>query len=200
MLSGKRNNISVYVVYHMGVWSPAVVWQQGNRHRLTTCRLVSCKTQPWACIQAKAVNHETRSDSTSSSQAVVDTMDAMQLGANGVLDDGEQKTVAQDPDPATAVAVAAVAAAAAVKASMRPRRARNMFACVKEVEMCHRYARFVEEERESPGDIHFTDFLHVEDECFACDDRWTESTVCKPTLATLFTIRGRLAIITKSWT
>jgi len=200
MLSGKRNNIPVYVVYHMGVWSPAVVWQQGNRHRLTTCCLVSCKTQPWACIHAKAVNHETRSDRTSSSQAVVDTMDAMQLGANGVLDDGEQETVAQDPDPPTAVAVAAAAAAAAVEASMRPRRARNMFPCVKEVEMCDRYAGFVEEERESPGDIHFTDFLHVEDECFACDDRWTESTVCKSTLATLFTIRGRLAIITKSWT
>jgi len=59
MLSGKRNNIPVYVVYHMGVWSAAVVWQQGNRYNLTTCCLVSCKTQPWACIHAQAVNDET---------------------------------------------------------------------------------------------------------------------------------------------
>jgi len=102
MLFGKRNNIPVYMVYHMGVWSPAVAWQQGNRHRLTTCCLVSCKAKSWACIHAKAVNHETRSDRTSSCQAVADTMDAMQLGANGVLDDGQQETDAQDPDPSTA--------------------------------------------------------------------------------------------------
>jgi len=127
-------------------------------------------------------------------------VDAMQLGANGVLEDSEQETVSQDPDPPTAVPVAAAAAAAAVKASMRPCRARKVFPCVKEVEMCVMNAAFVEEERESPGEIHFTDFLHVEDECFACDGRWTESTVCKSTLAALFTIRGRLAIITKSWT
>jgi len=200
MLSGKRNNIPVYIVYHMGVWSPAVPCQQGNRHRLTTCCLVSCKAKSWACIHAKAVNHETRSDRTSSSQAVADTMDAMQLGANGVLDDGQQETDAQDPDPSTAVAVAAAAAAAAVEASMRPRRALYLFLCVKEVEMCDRYAGFVEKERKSPSEIHLTDILHVEDECFACDDRWTGSTVCKSTLATLFTIRGRLAIIAKSWT
>jgi len=68
-------------------------------------------------------------------------------------------------------AATSAAAAAALEASMRPRRARNLFPCVKEVEMCDRYAAFVEEERESPGEDHSTDFLHVEDECFACDDR-----------------------------
>ena len=73
-------------------------------------------------------------------------------------------------------AATSAAAAAALETSMRPRRARNMFPCVKEVEMCDRYAAFVEEERESPGEVHFTDFLHEEDECFACDARWTEST------------------------
>jgi len=31
MRYGKRNNIPIYLVYHMGIWWPAVVWQQGNR-------------------------------------------------------------------------------------------------------------------------------------------------------------------------
>ena len=198
MRSGKRNNIPVYAVFHLGIWSPAVVWQQGNRNRLTTCCLLSCKTQPWACIHAKAVNYKTRADRTSSSQAVADTLDAMHLGAGGILDDGEEEEAASEPSPPESAAAAA--AAAALEANLRPRRARNMFPCVREVEMCDRYAAFVDEEREAPGQVNFTDFLHVEDECFSCDDRWTESTVCKPTLAKLFTIRGRLAIVTKSWT
>ena len=173
MRSGKRNNIPIYVFHHMGIWSPAVVWQQGNRHRLTTCCLLSCMTQPWACIHAKAVNHDARADRTSSSQAVLDNVDAMRLGADGILEDDEDDGVrgAAPPEAATSAS-----AAAALEASMRPRRARNMFPCVKEVEMCDRHAAFVEEERESPGEVHFTDLLHVEDECFACDDRWTEST------------------------
>jgi len=197
MRSGKRHNIPIYVVHHMGIWSPAVVWQQGKRHRPTTCCLLWCKTQPWACIHAKAVNHETRADRTSSSQAVLHTVDAMRLGSDGILKDDEDDGVrgAAPPEAATSAA-----AAAALEASMRPRRARNTFPCVKEVEMCDRYAEFVEQEREAPGEVHFTDFLHVEDECVACDDRWTESTACTPTLATLFTIRERLAIVTKSCT
>ena len=197
MRSGKRNNIPIYVVYHMGIWSPAVVWQQGNRHRLTTCCLLSCKTQPWACIHAKAFKNETRADRTSSSQAVADTVDTMRLGAEGILEDAED---GGGRDTAPPEAATAAAAAATLEASMRPRRARNMFPCAKEVEMCDRYAAFVEGEREAPGEFQFTDFLHVEDQCFECDERWTESTAGKPTLATLFTIRGRLAIVTKSWT
>jgi len=151
----------------------------------------------WACIHAKAVNNETRADRTSSSQAVADTVDTMRLGAEGILEDAEEEG---GRDAAPPEAATAAAAAATLEASMRPRRARNMFPSAKEVEMCDRYAAFVEGEREAPGEFQFTDFLHVEDECFQCDERWTESTASKPTLATLFTIRGRLAIVTKSWT
>jgi len=197
MCCGKRNNIPISVVYHMGIWSPAVVWQQGNRHRLTTYCLLSCKTQPWACIQDKAVNHETRADRTSCSQAVADTVNAMQLGAEGISEDAEDES---SRDAAPPEAATAAAAEATLEASMRPRRARNMSPCASEVEMCDRDAALVEEERKAPGEVQFTDFLHDEDKCFACDDRWTENTASKPTFATQFTIRGRPAIVTKSWT
>jgi len=121
----------------------------------------------------------------------------MRLGSDRILKDDEDDGVrgAAPPDAATSAA-----AAAALEASMRPRRARNAFPCVKEVEMCDRYAAFVEQEQEAPGEVHFTDFLHLVDECVACDDRWTERTACTPTLATLLTIRERLAIVSKSCT
>mgnify|MGYP007064147584 CR=1 FL=1 len=61
--------------------------QRGNHHRLQNVRLLYCETQPWAFTRAKAVNHETRSDKSSSSQAVTDTVGAMQLGADGILED-----------------------------------------------------------------------------------------------------------------
>ena len=46
MRSGKRNNIPIYAVFHFRIWSPAVLWQQGNRNRLTKCCLLSCRTPP----------------------------------------------------------------------------------------------------------------------------------------------------------
>jgi len=122
----------------------------------------------------------------------------MHLGAGGILDEGEEKEAASEASPPESAATAA--AAAALEAILLPRRARKMFLCFKEVEMCDRYAAFVDEEREALGQVNCNDFLHVEEGSSSCDDRWMESTVCKPTLATLFTIRGQLAIVTKSLT
>jgi len=53
LLAGKKANVPILAVTYEGIWSPAIVRRQGNKHKLDTSFLLSCGATPGAASTHK---------------------------------------------------------------------------------------------------------------------------------------------------
>ena len=193
--AGLRKNVPIYVVFYEGVWTAVAIRPSSNKFKLATCCQLSCKSRPWGCIHAKAVNKITRVDAESDAVlAEMSREDALPLGPTGILNEEEPRVAA----PATARRDGAAAPAAIPAKPLQRRRARNMFPCSTEVRLCDQYSSAVELLR-NDGQYRSISKVHVESSCLVCDEPGRGREVIKWT-ADLYTMRGRLEVIVGSWT
>jgi len=193
--AGMRKNVPIYVVFYEGVWTAVAIRPSSNKFKLATCCQLSCKSHPWGCIHAKAVNKITRVDAES--DAVLAEMtreDALPLGPTGILNEEEPRVAT----PATDRRDGAAAPVATPAKPLQRRRARNMFPCSTEVRLCDQYSSAVDVLRNGEQYRRLSK-VHVESSCLVCDEPGRGREVIQWT-ADLYTMRGRLEVIVGSWT
>jgi len=193
--AGLRKNVPIYVVCYDGMWAAVAIRPSSNKFKLTTCCQLSCKSRPWGCIHAKAVNKITRVDAESEAvRAEMAREDELPLGPAGILN-------SEDP-PVGAPAAAGRASAAAPSATptkpRQRRRARNLFPCSTEVRLCDQYSSALQLLR-SESQYRRLGKVHVESKCLVCDDSVRGHDV-KTNTADLYTMRGRLEVVVETWT
>jgi len=194
-MAGRRRNVPIYAVRYDNMWTAVVIRPTSNKFKLATCCQHSCKSRPWGCIHAKAVNKITRVDAESVAvRAEMDREDGLPLGPDGVLD----AVVPRAPAPGTAPRPAAATPIPKPDKPSQQRRARNMFPCAAEVALCDAYSAAVDRLRDS-GSFRRLDHVHVEPECLVCGlpSRGRDVLSWK---ADLYTIRGRLEVVVGAWT
>lgn len=189
---GKRGKVPVFAVLYEDTWSPVIIRPTGNRLKLAACHLLSCQTQPWGCIHAKAVNRYNRIAASDAALTELRQTDMLAFGPAGILlGDGAPPSGA--PAPAEGQTSAAVAPAA----PRQKRRGRNMFPCVGEILLCEEFhaacdrLRAADEER-------YIDETHAEKSCLSCGQLRLDADVTS-TLVELYTLRGRMTTRVGKW-
>jgi len=194
MKAGRRQNVPIYVVFYDGTWTAVVIRPSSNKFKLATCCQLSCKSRPWGCIHAKAVNKLTRVDAASEAvRAEMAREDALPLGPDGVLNEQEAAKAAS----AETRRPGAATAAAAPPKPPQPRRARNMFPCSTEVALCDAYSAAVDQLRQEQR-LRRLDHIHVEPSCLICGAP-ARGCLVKSWSADLYTMRGLLEVVVGSW-
>jgi len=201
LLAGKKANVPILAVSYEGIWSPAIVRRQGNKHKLVTCFLLSCASQPWGCIHAQAVNEYNRLGAAASSAAAAELQEALEFGPSDYLDDGDEEQNDEGDDqaggepggPARPVNVAPPA-----PLPLPVRRSRNMFPCPVEVPSCNQNSDFIDScvQAGEPKTMHDT---HAEPICLRCNMVRDESTRVEPEETMLYTVRGWAKIHIGTW-
>jgi len=194
MKAGRRQNVPIYVVFYDGTWTAVVIRSSSNKVKLATCCQLSCKSRPWGCIYAKAVNKLTRVDAASGAlRAEIARQDALPLGPDGILNEQE---AAKAASAATCRPAAATAAAATPKPP-QPRRERNIFPCSTEVALCDACSAAVDKLRQEQR-LRRLDHVHVEPSCLICGEPARGCHV-KSWSDDLYTMRGLLEVMVGSW-
>ncbi|GAB0495956.1 hypothetical protein MMPV_007266 [Pyropia vietnamensis] len=192
--AGRRQNVPVYAVGYNGTWSAVVIRPTSNKFWLATCIQLSCKSRPWGCVHAKAVNKLTRADASSDAARVeMARDDAIPLGPDGVLDQdfGEEQ-------PAASRAPEGHHGAETTAGKPFPlRRSRNMFPCATEVKLCDQYSAALDLFR-SGNECPWLERTLVESTCLVCGASGRGRTI-ESWQADVSTMRGRLRMLVGSW-
>jgi len=201
LLAGKKANVPILAVSYEGIWSPAIVRRQGNKHKLATCFLLSCASHPWGCIHAQAVNEHNRLETAASSAAAAELQESLKFGPSGYLDDGDEDQNDDGDDqpggePGSPAGPAEVAPPTPLP--LRVRRSRNMFPCPVEVQRCNQDSDFIDSCVQA-GEPKIMGDTHAEPVCLRCNRVRDESTRVEPEEAMLYTIRGRAKIHIGKW-
>lgn len=192
-MMGRRGKVPVFAVLYEGIWAPVIVRPTGNRLKLATCSLLSCQTQPWGCIHAKAVNRHNRIASSDATTLEMRRVDGQAFQADGILNEE-----ADASRGAPASREASRADPVAPEPMRQRRRARNMFPCRGEIKLCAAYHAVCDRLRVSESERHI-DLTHMEKRCLACGALAFNAAVESSTV-TLYTLRGRLTTTVGKWT
>lgn len=192
-MMGRRGKVPVFAVLYEGIWAPVIVRPTGNRLKLATCSQLSCQTQPWGCIHAKAVNRHNRIASSDATTREMRRVDGQVFGADGILNDG-----ADSAGGARAPSEAPRADPVAPEPERQRRRARNMFPCPGEIKLCAAYHALCDRLRASESE-RYVDVTHKEKRCLACGALASDAAV-ESSMVALYTLRGRLTTTVGKWT
>lgn len=190
---GRRGTVPVYAVLYEDIWAAVIIRQTGNRLKLAACHLLSCQTQPWGCIHAKAVNKHNRVAASDTGTAAMRQTDALAFGPDGILlgDNAGSRGAATNPAGVGAPDPSA-------DTPRQRRRGRNMFPCMGEVTLCDAYHAECDRMRENGEERHI-DIIHVEETCLACGQPRGDADVSTVRVE-LYTLRGRLTTSVGQWT
>jgi len=164
LMAGRRRNVPIYAVRYDSMCTAVFIRPTSNKFKLATCCQLSCKSRPWGCIHAKAVNKNTLVDAESVAvRAEMDRENGLSLGPDGVLDKEKPRFAA--PGAARRAAVATPVP----KPDKLPqqRRARKLIPCAAEAALWDAYSAAVDSFRDG-GEFRQLERVHLEPEFRVC--------------------------------
>lgn len=193
----RRRNVPIYAVGYGVMWTAVGVRPTSNKYKLATCLEFSCKSRPWGCIHAKAVNKFTRVDASSeAARAEKARHDTLPVGSDEVFNQAQEEEPLTAVPPADSQPAAEMPISAAEKPS-RPQRSRNMFPCATEVKLCQEFSSAVDALRSSRECPQLERTL-VESTCSVCGESG-RGRAMKLRNADVITMRGRLIATVGNW-
>lgn len=189
---GRRGKVPVFAVLYEDTWAPVVIRPTGNRLKLAACHLLSCQTQPWGCIHAKAVNRHNRIAASDAALNELRQRDTLAFGPDGILlgDGVPPRGDLPVPEGQTQDVVPPAA-------ERQRRRGRNMFPCRGEVTLCEEFHAACDRLR-AAGEERHIDKTYAEKSCLSCGQLRLDADV-RSTLVELYTLRGRLTTRVGKW-